>query len=35
MSYHPNKRNEIEEGERQIERGEFVDFEEFIQKYIE
>ena len=26
---------EIEEGERQIERGEFVDFEEFIQKYIE
>jgi len=25
----------IEEGERQIERGEFVDFEEFIQKYIE
>ena len=26
---------EIEEGGRQIERGEFVDFEEFIQKYIE
>ena len=26
---------EIEEGERQIERGEFVEFEEFIQKYIE
>ena len=26
---------EIEEEERQIERGEFVDFEEFIQKYIE
>lgn len=29
------QKNEIEEGERQIERGEFVDFEEFIQKYIE
>jgi hypothetical protein len=29
------QRFEIEEGERQIERGEFVDFEEFIQKYIE
>ncbi|MFA9190402.1 hypothetical protein AAGV28_03380 [Flavobacterium sp. FZUC8N2.13] len=26
---------EIEKGERQIERGEFVDFDEFIQKYIE
>ena len=25
---------EIEEGERQIERGEFVDFDEFIQKYL-
>ena len=29
------QKHEIEEGERQIERGEFVDFEEFIQKYIE
>jgi predicted transcriptional regulator len=29
------QRDEIEEGNRQIERGEFVDFEEFIQKYIE
>jgi predicted transcriptional regulator len=29
------QKDEIEEGERQIERGEFVDFEEFIQKYIE
>jgi predicted transcriptional regulator len=29
------QRDEIEEGERQIERGEFVDFEEFIQKYME
>jgi predicted transcriptional regulator len=29
------QKEEIEEGERQIERGEFVDFEEFIQKYIE
>jgi predicted transcriptional regulator len=29
------QKNEIEEGERQIERGEFVDFEEFIQKYME
>nr|WP_315143647.1 hypothetical protein [uncultured Flavobacterium sp.] len=26
---------DIEEGERQIERGEFVDFDEFIQKYLE
>jgi seryl-tRNA(Sec) selenium transferase len=26
---------EIEEGDRQIGSGEFVDFEEFIQKYIE
>jgi hypothetical protein len=25
---------DIEEGERQIERGEFVDFDEFIQKYL-
>jgi predicted transcriptional regulator len=31
----PEQKEEIEEGERQIERGEFVDFEEFIQKYIE
>jgi predicted transcriptional regulator len=31
----PEQRDEIEEGERQIERGDFVDFEEFIQKYIE
>ncbi|WP_281238680.1 hypothetical protein [Flavobacterium praedii] len=29
------QRDEIEEGNRQIERGEFVDFEEFIKKYIE
>jgi predicted transcriptional regulator len=29
------QKEEIEEGERQIERGEFVDFEEFIQKYME
>jgi predicted transcriptional regulator len=28
------QKDEIEEGERQIERGEFVDFEEFIQKYM-
>ncbi|AOW08405.1 hypothetical protein [Flavobacterium gilvum] len=27
------QKDEIEEGDRQIERGEFVDFEEFIQKY--
>ncbi|WP_438062921.1 hypothetical protein [Flavobacterium sp. RSSB_23] len=26
---------DIEEGEKQIERGEFVDFDEFIQKYLE
>jgi predicted transcriptional regulator len=29
------QKDEIEEGDRQIERGDFVDFEEFIQKYIE
>ena len=28
------QKEEIEESERQIERGEFVNFEEFIQKYI-
>lgn len=28
------QKDEIEEGERQIERGDFVDFEEFIQKYV-
>ncbi|MBF4473332.1 MULTISPECIES: hypothetical protein [Flavobacterium] len=28
------QKDEIEEGERQIERGEFVDFEEFIKKYM-
>jgi len=28
------QKDQIEEGERQIERGEFVDFEEFIQKYM-
>ncbi|WP_269223993.1 hypothetical protein [Flavobacterium sp. IMCC34518] len=31
----PEQKFEIEEGNRQIERGEFVDFEEFIKKYIE
>ncbi|OYX86027.1 MAG: hypothetical protein B7Y83_02825 [Flavobacteriales bacterium 32-34-25] len=29
------QKHEIEKGERQIERGEFVDFEEFIQNHIE
>jgi predicted transcriptional regulator len=28
------QKNEIEEGERQIERGEYVNFETFIQKYL-
>lgn len=28
------QKDEIEEGDRQIERGEFVDFEEFIQRYV-
>jgi predicted transcriptional regulator len=28
------QKDEIEEGDRQIERGEFVDFEEFIQRYL-
>lgn len=29
------QRDQIEESEREIERGEFVDFDEFIQKYLE
>ena len=28
------QKNEIEEGERQIERGEYVNFETFIQKHL-